>query len=430
MKLLVLGASGFVGANVARALAATGHEVVAGTRGLGEARRRLPGLDWVETDFARLRTAEAWAPLLAGVEAVVNCVGVLQDSARESTRIAHETGPAALIAACEAAGVRRFIHLSAAGADESAGTAYARSKRATERLLEASGLDWVVLRPSLVIAREVYGGTALMRGLAGFPLVVPVLGGEQRFRPVAAEDVGALVARLLEPGAPSREAIDVAGPKEVSLASMLIRLRAWLGFRRASVLPVPAWMSWPLVKAGDLAAWLGWPSSLRTTSVRQMNHGASGDPARLAALLPRAQGLTDWLAAHPAGVQDRWHARLYFVKPLAILVFAAYWIATGLIGLAAARPAAIALLHDAGFGEASPLLSDLGHIYDLALGALLLVPRFTRAVALVMAASCVFYLAIGTALAPALWHDPLQPLLKVFPVILVALVIAALVDRR
>ncbi|HEY0053247.1 MAG TPA: NAD-dependent epimerase/dehydratase family protein, partial [Caulobacteraceae bacterium] len=96
--VLVLGASGFIGAAVAAALAERGWRVRAGARDPVEAARRTPGLEWARADFARLTTTEAWGPLLDGVDAVVNCVGVLQDGGGDSTRIAHETGPTALIA--------------------------------------------------------------------------------------------------------------------------------------------------------------------------------------------------------------------------------------------------------------------------------------------------------------------------------------------
>lgn len=431
MKVLVLGASGFIGSGVAAQLRAEGHEVVAGTRSLAAAAQRFPAWRWVSADFGRLQRLEDWLPLLAGVDAVVNCVGALQDGRGESLSVAHEAGPAALFAACERAGVARVVHISAVGADEAAGTRYAVSKSRTEQLLAASRLDWIVLRPSLVVAREVYGGTALMRGLAAFPFVIPAVGSDARFRPVTLADLASIVAALLSPGAPSAQVVDVAGPDEWSLRDMLTAWRDWLGLPRAPVIDVPRWAAWPAVKLGDLAAWIGWPSSLRTTSLRQMAYGAAGDPAALPALGDfRLTRFADHLAAEPAGVQDRWHARLYFVRPLAVAVLAAFWIIVGIIGLGPARAGAIALLREGGFGGWAPLVSDAGHVFDLVLGSLLLVRRWTQRVAGVMAIACVGYIAAATLFVSRLWFDPTQPWLKVFPVIMLALFVAATDDRR
>lgn len=431
MRVLVLGASGFIGLRVALALVRQGHEVVCGARRPGEAARRAPGLHWVQADFARLQDAGAWRPLLEDVDAVVNCVGALQAAWGESPRIAHETGPRALLQACREAGVQRFLHLSAVGADEAAGTAYARSKAATERLLAESGLDWIALRPSLVVAREVYGGTALMRGLAGFPGFIPVLGGDQRFRPVALEDLADLVARLLQPGAPSGLVLDVAGAESLTLSELLRGWRGWLGLPPAPVVRVPRWLAQPAVWAGDLAAWLGWASSLRSTSVRQMDYGAEGDAetwVRLTGMQPRR--FADALSEQPAGVQDRWHARLFFYRPLAVLVLAGFWFLVGVLGLGPARAGAIGLLDEAGFGRWGPLVSDLGHVFDLVMGALLLVRPLTRWVALGMILACIGYLIGATAFLPRLWVDPTAPWLKVFPVMALALFVAATDDRR
>lgn len=85
-RVLVLGANGFIGSHVAAALSSAGWSVRAGTRRIAEPARRAPTFDWVVADFAKLTTPQAWAPLLVGVEAVVNCVGVLQNGAGDSTR--------------------------------------------------------------------------------------------------------------------------------------------------------------------------------------------------------------------------------------------------------------------------------------------------------------------------------------------------------
>ena len=81
MRVLVTGAYGLIGSAILARLHRDGHDLIAAGRSLDEARRRFPYAQWIEADFARLTTADAWRPLLADIDAVVNCVGVLQDGA-------------------------------------------------------------------------------------------------------------------------------------------------------------------------------------------------------------------------------------------------------------------------------------------------------------------------------------------------------------
>jgi len=162
VRILVLGATGFIGSAVSACLAAAGHEVIGISRrppqsGLGT-------VSYVPFDISRAARPESWEPLLAGIEAVVNCAGTLQDAPGESTAGVHSIGISALFAACEKSGVRRVIHLSATGVEWEA-SAFSKSKHAGEAALLARDLDWIALRPSIVIGPSAYGGSALFRGL-------------------------------------------------------------------------------------------------------------------------------------------------------------------------------------------------------------------------------------------------------------------------
>lgn len=428
MRVLVLGASGFIGAAVCARLVAEGYSVRAGARRPQAAARRAPaGPEWIAADFDLMSTSEAWTGALLGIDAVVNCVGVLQDGLGDSSEAAHQTGPAALFEACRLSGVRRLIHLSAVGADEAAGTAYARSKLGTEQVLAQSELDWLVLRPSLVIGRTVFGGSALIRGLAGFPGLIPMVGGEQVFRPVGLEDLAGVIVQCLAPGGPSRAVLEVAGPEAVSLRDMLVAYRRWLGFAPARVISAPRWAAVPVLKIGDLLGWLGWASAFRSTSLRQMEFDVAG----------RSSGPSRWtlrpfsaLLAEPSGVQDRWHARLYLVRPLAVAALVLFWLLTGAIAVGPGRDAAERTLETAGLGHFASAANLVGSTMDIALGLALLFRPWSRSAALLMAAASLVYLILGTILAPGLWGDPLGPWLKILPMMVLCLFVAATDDRR
>lgn len=430
-RVLVLGANGFIGAHVAAALSSAGWSVRAGARRIAEPARRAPAFEWAAADFARLTTAEAWAPLLAGVSAVVNCVGVLQDGGGDSTRAAHVDGPRALIAACEAAGVARLIHISAVGADDAAGTIYASTKAETERLVTASALDWLILRPSLVVDRAAFGGTGLIRALAAFPLFSPVVGGDQTFRPIPLGDLTGAVAAALKPGAPSRQTLDMPGPEAVTMIETVRLYRAWLGLKPAPVIRAPRILAAPALAVGDVLGRLGWSSPIRTTAIRQMDHDVSGHDSGWAERLGVAsRGFSRFLAETPASVQDVWHARLWFVRPVSILTLGLFWLITGLISFGPGWNGAVAVLHEGGYGRWAGPVAWWGALLDVVLGLMLFVRPWTARVALFMGLSTVGYLVAATISLSQYWVDPLGPWLKVLPMMALCLFVAATDARR
>jgi uncharacterized protein YbjT (DUF2867 family) len=324
MRVLVTGAYGLIGSACLARLYNAGHDVVGSGRSIGAARRRFPYAQWIEADFLRLQNAEAWQPLLGGIDAVVNCVGVLQDGWRDDVQRIQQAGTVALFDACQRAGVRRVVHISALGAEAAGPSRFSRTKAAAEAYLQTLALDWVILRPALVLGSGVYGGTAMLRGIAAFPFVVPVVHAGARIQIISLDDLAETVVRLVAPQASVRVLWDVAHPKVHKLADIATAIRSWLGFPPRRVLRLPDAFAKIIGFAADAAGWLGWRSPMRATSFAQLADGVVGDPAPwMAATGIAPKSLDQLLAARPAHVQDRWFARLYLLKPLAILAIAA-----------------------------------------------------------------------------------------------------------
>src|SRR3954454_20545370 len=184
------------------------------------------GTHGVSIDLSDATSPSYWLPHLDGIDAVVNCAGVLQDSPTDSTSMVHHHGIANLFAACEQLGIRRVIHFSAIGVDRETPSAFSRTKLAGDNALMERDLDWIILRPSVVLGRPAYGASALMRGLAALP-VIPIMPNTGQLQVVLLEDVVRTVAYFLEPGAPSREVVELAGPDSYSFAQVVSQIRRW-----------------------------------------------------------------------------------------------------------------------------------------------------------------------------------------------------------
>ncbi len=429
MRVLVIGAYGLIGSYVVARLLTDGHEVVGAGRDITGAQRRVPRVRWVRADLATM-DAGGWGTLLPGIDAVVNCAGALQDSPRDKLEAVHVAGLLTLARACESAGVRRFVQISAAGVESGAG-AFSRTKLEGETALGRLDLDWVVLRPGLVLAPAAFGGSALLRGLAAFPGVIPAVHADAVVQVVSVDDLAEAVARSVQPDGPARIACDVAASAPTRLADVLVALRAWLGLRPAIVLALPSALAATAAWIADGLAWLGWRSPMRSAAIEQLAVGLrarSDDAPRVFGFVPR--GLADILAQSPSGVQERWFARLYLLKPPILATLAAFWIISGLIGLVR-HAAASQILTLAGLdvGSARALVIG-GAIVDIALGALICVRRtapFAIKGALIVIAA---YLVGASLWRPDLWADPLGPLVKTLPVAVLALVALAVMDDR
>jgi uncharacterized protein YbjT (DUF2867 family) len=391
----------------------------------------LPGIAWRGADLASLRTEADWFPFLTGIDAVVNASGALQDGAMDNLAAAQDTSIRALIAACEKSGARRFVQISAPGADKGAATAFMRTKAMADAALRRSSLAWTIFKPGLVISAYAYGGTALMRMLAAFPLVQPLVHGGAKIQTVAASDVAEAVSVALASERLNGLDIDLVERSPRTLREIIAGMRAWLGFDAAvAVIEAPAFVGAGVARVADMAGWLGWRSPLRTTALRVLANNVLGDADAGERALGRSlKSLEQSLRALPATLQERTAARAQLVFPVLAITLAMFWIVSGIVAILHTDAATAVLSGTAAEPFARALVIG-GALLDIAIGAGVCVRAWTRAAAGASIGVALAYLALGTILTPALWSDPLGPFVKVLPAIALGVAVAALAERR
>jgi uncharacterized protein YbjT (DUF2867 family) len=231
-RVLVTGATGFVGRAVLRELVSRGHKAVCLVRDrdrLMAQARELPG-DRYEAVHGDLFDADALAEAASGAEACVHLVGIIQENRLRGQTFerVHLHGTQAVVEACKAAGVRRLAHMSALGTRPGAASEYHRTKWAAEVMVRDSGLDWTIFRPSIIHGPD--GEFMRMMKLFACRATVPVLGilpapfpvmpyfgdGQGRLQPVSVKDVAhCFVAALSKPETIGRT-FDLGGPEAMT----------------------------------------------------------------------------------------------------------------------------------------------------------------------------------------------------------------------
>lgn len=233
MKVLVTGGTGFVGREILRELQRQGYQIRALVRP-GAERKLPPG---VEVEIARgdILDRDAVAVALPGCEAVIHLVGIIREFPRQGITFArlHAEATAIIVAATRAAGIRRYLHMSALESPAAPVPAYHQTKQQAEETVMNSGLLYTIFRPSVIYGPEDQFTNMLRRHIEAFR-VVPIIGdGRYQLQPVAVWQVAqAFVQALANPKAVNKS-YDVGGPEPVSFVELVdtlaqvLRKRVW-----------------------------------------------------------------------------------------------------------------------------------------------------------------------------------------------------------
>ena len=230
----VFGGSGFIGRYVVQRLAARGDRVRVAVRRPNEALflKPLGDVGQIQLIAANLRHKESVERACAGADAVINLVGILFNSGPQTFDALQADGAATVAEAAKAAGVAKFVHMSAIGADPDSTSEYARTKGEGEARVRAAFKDAVIIRPSLVVGQE----DGVFNRFAAMANLLPVLalpGTETRFQPVYVGDIAdAVLASLEDESKAIGQTLELGGPEVMTLRALLEKMMDHTDVRR------------------------------------------------------------------------------------------------------------------------------------------------------------------------------------------------------
>ncbi len=238
----IYGGSGFVGRYVARRLAKAGWRIRVAVRRPNEALFVKPYgvVGQVEPVACNIRDDASVRAAMHGADAVVNCVGILNRSGRNTFDAVQAEGAARIARIAAELGVKRLVQLSAIGADKASDSDYARTKAQGEAAVLAAFPEAVILRPSVIFGPE-DGFFNRFAGMARFTPVLPVVGAEVKFQPVYVDDVAAAAVKAVE-GEAAPGIYELGGPDVATFRELMYHMLGEI--RRARlVVNVPYWIA-------------------------------------------------------------------------------------------------------------------------------------------------------------------------------------------
>ncbi|MGJ7915040.1 SDR family oxidoreductase [Massilia sp. LXY-6] len=425
MRILLTGASGFIGQHLLHALLADGHELVCAVRRVKKSTD--PRLSFIHADFADDTDKSVWLARLTGIDAVINAVGIFRESAAQTFEKLHVQTPRALFAACaESEDVHLIVQLSALGADEQADTAYHLSKKAADDYLASLPVRAAIVQPSLVYGSD---GTSarVFKALASMPFAVRFGDAPQLVQPIHVDDVVAAIVGLLrrrlyldQGDAPvagtmqrTSQRIPLVGPQALPFTDYLAALRASMGMGRLRVLRLPGSVARGLARIGR---WL--PGGLLDPeALRMLDRGNTDDPGPLLRLLGRPARPIASFVLEPRA--ERARAKLDWLLPILRVSIALVWIVTAIVS-AFVYPVAdsYALLARTGIPPAlRPLMLYGAAAFDMLLGLGILFLKRRRWLWLAQLGLIGFYTVVIAWKLPEFLVHPYGPLTKNLPML-------------
>lgn len=246
----IYGGSGFVGRYIARRMAKEGWRVRVAVRRPNEAMFVKPYgvVGQVEPVLCNIRDDASVAAVMHGADAVVNCVGVLNELGKNDFNAVQADGAARIARIAAEQGVTRMVHISAIGADAGSNSAYARSKADGEAGVLAHMPNAVILRPSIIFGTEDQFFNRFA-GMARMGPLLPLVGAETKFQPVYVDDVAkAAVKGVL--GQAGGGVYELGGPEVKTFRALMQQMLDVINRRRV-IIGVPFWAAWIMASVLD-----------------------------------------------------------------------------------------------------------------------------------------------------------------------------------
>ncbi len=238
----IFGGSGFVGRYIARRMAKEGWRVRVAVRNVNEAMfvRPYGVVGQVEPVFCNIRDDASVDAVMDGVDAVVNCVGVLDEVGKNTFSAVQTEGAERIARIAAARGVKRMVHISAIGASAESNSEYAKTKAAGEAGVLEHMPNAMILRPSIVFGPEDQFFNRFA-GMSRLGPVLPVIGADTRFQPVYVDDVAAAAVKGVL-GQAEGGIYELGGP-DVHTFRELMQLMLGIIRRRRLIINTPFWMA-------------------------------------------------------------------------------------------------------------------------------------------------------------------------------------------
>jgi NADH dehydrogenase len=245
MKIAITGGTGFVGRNIARALAADGHNITLVARGHDRTDPSIQQLAGVRYYQIGLDDPTELARAFADCDAVAHCAGINREIDGQTYQRVHIDGTRNVVETARLANVKKIVMISFLRARPNCGSGYHESKFAAEEVVRASGLDYTILKCGVIYGKGDHMLDHLSHAFYTFPLFAFVGFKDKPIRPAAVEDIACIVKASLVAGALSKQTVAVLGPEELALRQAVRRVACVVG-KKPVMFRMPVWFHYIL----------------------------------------------------------------------------------------------------------------------------------------------------------------------------------------
>lgn len=423
-RILIVGASGFIGSHLASALADAGHKIICATRH-SPSQGALAEVTDIQVDYTSDITVDDWKTTLSGIDVVINAVGIIKEHGKQTFDALHVHGPKTLFKACAECHIQ-VIQISALGADEEAVSRYHLSKKIADDYLLSITAKAIVVQPSLVYGP---GGasTQLFNFIASLPIIPLPGAGDQKIQPIHITDLTQSIVALINNEEYFGKRVYLVGPEPLKLQSYVNELRLMMGLGPGWFVHIPLFL---VEFAARMGKWFK-KSIFDIDTWQMLKRGNIADSDTTRRLLDRQPRAVRQFASREEAKNFRLSALLEWLQLLLRLSISAVWLMAGVVSMGVYPvEKSYLLLEQVGItGMFAPVALYGAASLDIVFGLATLFMRQRRLLWIAQATLIIFYTITITIFIPEFWLHPFGPLIKNLPILAAILLLYKLEQR-